>query len=453
MEENVQQAIPSVAAPVADKADGFSGKAFLEEQLAQAAQPAPQQPVQAPPVPQAPQPAPQPVQASPVPQAPQPAPQPVQAPQPPPVPQPPPQPVDYTSRYSQSAPDPTASLQPLPEMPPETPVADPQDMSPQQHHAWAAMRAQVSQNRRLAADYRTKYNEVVEAAKAFQAEKGDYANQIAERERRIHELEDELGRSDLSKSPEFRSKYDAPLNAIRDEVARTLQDNGVAPERAGEMAEQILMSDVKDVPGLVSELPAHAQGMVMIRAEDAERLWSARAAALEDWRNSAEGLAAVEARGRAIVDSAHATQMAERAIEIVKNLAPDKGQVPAFAVTDPAFVADRDSKEAQFRQWVAQAPEEQKYAAMLEGFMAPKTYEMCESLWRENQDLKRRMFGARYVSAPPVAPMRSDYPPPPPPPPPPKEPTVRENGYSPVEQGVTGASFLDAALSAPMPVR
>ena len=441
--------------PGVASASELSGAAFVEGLLSTPEQPMAQ--------PSAPQPTMQPMMQPSVPPVPpaQPAPpppamQPILPAQPPVPPPPVPQPQSYADRYSQApSPAPVAGLEPLPELPPEQIVPDPepQSLSQQQHHAWAAMRAQSNQNRRLAAEYREKYNGIVEAAKAFQDEKAEFANQLAERDRRIKELEDDIGRTDLAKAPEFRNRYDAPLNEIRNDLAKTLMDNGLDQARAGELSEQILLADPADIPGMISNLPTHVQGVVMVKADEADRLWTERAAALDDWRKSAQGLAAVEERGRAMIDSARISQLTDKAMEIVKNLAPAKGQVPAYAVTDPSFVADRDAKEAQFRAWVAQAPEEQRFAAMFEGFMAPKTYEMCANLWRENQELKQRMFGMRAVSAPPVYPMRSDVPPPPPPPP--RTPTVAQDGYSPADTGGSAADFaaslLRDAAAAPLP--
>ena len=443
----------------ASASEVVSGASVVEQILMQADQPAPQPPAQPQPQPAQPpaQPQPQPAQPPMQPQQPQPV-QPVQPP--PPPAQPPAQSqVDFTSRYDPARPaDPLANAEPLPDIPPDVTPAQPSDMNDQQHHAWAALRAQASQTRKLAEDYRAKYNGVLAAAKDYQTKEREFGEQIEAKDKRIHELEDEIGRLDLSRSPEFRERYDAQLNAIRDSVAADLASAGVDATKASELAEQILTVQPSEVPALVSELPPHVQGMVMIRVENADKVWAEREKALEDWRATATGLAAVEERGSAVVQAERISRLAERAVEIVRNLPPDKGAVPAYGVIEPTFVRDRDAKEQQFHEWVVRAPEEQRYAAMFEGFMAPKTYEMCANLWRENQDLKRRLYGARAVSVPPVQPAQPTPPPPPAPPaPPPKEPTVAKDGYSaaPSPNGaadfVAGLLFGKSAQDQPMP--
>lgn len=411
-------------------ASGSSGAAFAAMILGeQSQQPAPQ------PVVPAPQPQPQP--------QPQPAPQPVPAPAQPVVPappQPPPQPpapMNFTDRFAPAQPqDPLASAPALPDIPPDTSPQAPQGMSDQQNHAWAGMRAQVGQYRRLAEEYRSKYNGVVDAAKKYQDERAAFGEQLNQRDARIKELEDEIGRTDLSRSPEFREKYDAPLAALRDKVAAVFEAHGVRPDAARQRAEQVMVAGQDELPQLIAELPTHAQGQVMVIAEDADRLWTARDGALADWRASAEGLAAVAQRGSAIITAQHVAQMADKAIATAKGLPADK-LAPAFQVTDPQFVAGRDEQERLFRNWVQQAPEEQKYVAMFEGFMAPKTYEMLQQTWLENQRLKEMLYQRGRFGTPPVSPAYA--PPAPPPPPPAKEPTTATAGFAPA--GDPSASF------------
>ena len=141
---------------------------------------------------------------------------------------------------------------------------------------------------------------------------------------------------------------------------------------------------------------------MMVKSQEADSLFEARDAAISDWRTSADGLAAAEQRGSAFVNAQHVDKMVEGALGVIRGMAP-ADMPPAYQVTDPVFAADRDAKERQFRAWVQQAPEEQKYAAMLEGFMAPKTYEMLQQTMLENQRLRAALASHGRLAAPPVA--------------------------------------------------
>ena len=344
-----------------------------------------------------------------------------------------PQPVAFGDRYAgQKDPaDPLANLQTIPELAPEQQIAAPQNMNEQQNHSWAAMRAQSNSYRRQAEEFRNKYNQLVESTKGFQAEKASFGEELNKRDEQIRKLQDEIGRTDLTRSPAFKEKYDAPLKELQADVARTLVDNGYSNDRAMEFAGRLMTADPDKIPEMIGDLPVHAQGIVMVSMKRADDLWAARTQALNDWRASAEGLAAVEARGSAMVNAQRIDQLTQKAMDIIHSMPAANGQIPAYQVVDPVFVADRNAKEQQFKAWVQQAPEEQKYAAMLEGFMAPKTYEMLENMMRENMELKQALNNRGRLSAPPIYPSHSTWAPPPPPPPP--RPTVQQNGYEEIE--------------------
>lgn len=461
---------PAGGEPGVHVANTGEGAAFLTEALG--AQPA-QQPAPQPAAPQIPQ-NPQPVSGQavaftappPPPQMPpqmtpqmppqmqpQPAPQSPpqmqpQAMQPlPPQPQvpPPPPPVDFTNRYSgqQPAPDPLAGLQEAPALAPETQVAPPQNMNEQQNHAWAAIRAQSNANRRQAEEFRGKYNQLVESTRKFQEERTTFGEQLNAKDKRITELEDEIGRMDLTRSPAFQEKYDAPIQGLCTEIAQTLEANGRSKEDAYGLAREILSSDRAQVPDLISQLPTHVQGVIMIKAEQADQLFAAREGALADWRSSAEGLAAVKERGDSLVVAQHSDKMAEAALGIIRSMPPEL-KPPAYQVVDPAFAADRDAQEHKFRSWVQQAPEEQKYAAMLEGFMAPKTYEMLNQVMLENRQLRQVLASRGRLAAPPVTAAPAYVPPVVQAPP--RPPTVQANGYTQAPSGSLAESFVRGIL-------
>ena len=381
---------------------------------------------------------------------PQPAPQPAVPPQPAPQPavppQPAPQPVDYSNRYAPSG-DQPQELSPIPELPPEPQIPATPDGQQIPNAAFAAIRAGYGQMRHMANDLRDKYNHLVEDTKKYQGEKAEFATRLNAKDAEIRKLQDELGRMDLSRSPEFQEKYDAPIRAATDEVAKLLLANGMQQDDAVSLAREIITSDPQSIPDKIANLPTHVQGMIMYQAKDADSLWTAREQALADWRQSAEGLAAVAARGSAIVDAQRTSQLADKAISIIKGLPPEKGLPPAFQVTDPAFVADRDAKERLFRSWVQNAPEEQKMAAMFEGFMAPKTYEMVDDVFRENAQLKQMLYAKARVDSPPIAALRMPSPalrppaPPAVPPAAPQAPTVQQNGWSFADAGSTAQAF------------
>lgn len=401
----------------------------------------PQAPAPQPTPPQAPVPAPASAPASASASASAPASAPAPAPAPAPATQ---QPTDFTARYAGEQPsaDPIASLQQLPPIPEPPPVPPPQNLNESQNHSWAAMRAQMTAARRMAEDFRNKYNQLLESSQKFQEEKLGFGEALNKKDAEIKALQDEIGRTDLTRSPAFQEKYDQPIYEVCDEIASTLVSNGYNQEQAQDLAKQVVQADKSDLPNLLSELPSFVQGLIAVKAEAADNMFLAREKALEDWKQSAEGLAAVEARGSAIVNAQKVDGYVGKALDIIHTMPVGNGKPPAYQVTDPTFVADRDAKEQQFRAWAQQAPMEQLYAAALEGFMAPKTYEMLDNIMRENAEL-RQALGSRQRIAPPVAPMNSAVWGQTPPAPPPR-PTIRTAGYEeiPPEEATSSRSFM-----------
>ena len=369
----------------------------------------------------------------------------------PPVPQPS-APLDYTTRYggTQSA---QPVLEPIPDLPPEPQISQPPDGQQIPNAAFAAMRTGYGQMRHLASDYRDKYNQLVEETKRYLGEKSEFAAQLNAKDEEIKKLQDEIGRIDLSRSPEFQQRYDAPLRDAAGEIERLLSANGIGQNEAKTLADEIMAADAQTLPDKIANLPTHVQGMIMYQAQRIDQLWTDRTKALDEWKQSAEGLAAVAARGHAIVDAQRTSQLVDGAITLVKSLPSDKGLPPAFQVTDPEFVADRETKEQQFRAWVQQAPDDQKMAAMFEGFMAPKTYEMLENTFRENIALKQMLYARTRVDAPPVASLRMPDPAlrppqtaPAPPASQPQLPTVKDNGFAIADTGTAAQAFAQTLI-------
>lgn len=425
----------------ANSAMDFIAQTLFPEPANPPTEPVAQPPVQpAEPVqPTMPTPAPAPTPVPP------PAPQPVvpaPASTPQPAPQPAPQPVNYADRYNPAGanPDPLASLQELPALAPEAQIVQPQNMSDQQNHAWAGLRAQANANRKAAEENLRKYNELVAQTRKFQDERKGFGEQLNAKDKEIENLRNEIGRIDLSRSPEFREKYEAPIFSVQDEIASTLVANGVSQADAEELSSQVISANPDELPGLIQQFPTHVQGILALKSQEAGRLFEARQHALDDWKTSQEGLAAVANRGSALIEAQRRDALATQAIETLRSM-PIEQKVPAYQVTDPTFVADREKHEAEFKAWIQEAPVEQQYAAMLEGFMAPKTYEMLAEYARENAELKQALYNHTRAN-PRVTPSHSTFSAPTPAPAPTQQPTQRANGFTVQEAPGVSANSL-----------
>jgi phenylalanyl-tRNA synthetase alpha subunit len=126
-------------------------------------------------------------------------------------------------------------------------------MSDQQNHAWAGLRAQANANRKAAEEYLRKYNELAAQTKKFQDERKGFGEQLNAKDQEIENLRNEIGRIDLSRSPEFQEKYEAPIFSVRDEITNTFVANGMTQRDAEELAGQVLSAGSDGFAEMVSQ--------------------------------------------------------------------------------------------------------------------------------------------------------------------------------------------------------
>ena len=328
------------------------------------------------------------------------------APQNPPVPQPPVAPVatppppppvsatDLVNRFSPpAAPSATA---PIPDIPQEQNIQLPQNTPEHVGHAFAAARAETKQYRQLAESLKAQLEAERAKQTEFTSKETALAQQLNEANKRNADLEDKLGKLDLSQSKEFHEKYDAPLEAVQSAISSALVAAGRQQNEALDLANQILGSN--NPAELLSELPATTQGMIMYKLQEAANLWAARDQALNEWRTTQQGLAQVSLRENFVNDAAHRAEVAKAAIEKAKLIAP------TMQWDDPSYNGRRDEAMQKALDWYQKAPEDQIAAAAMEGFMAPFAYEVIKDLQTQVADLTNQLNGRRTLAAPPVAP-------------------------------------------------
>ena len=351
------------------------------------------------------------------------APQAAPAAQPAPVAQPAAQPA-YTppsveSRYAIPDPNQPPEVPTLPDIPPEQDVRLPDNTAENIGHAFATVRAEVRKYKQLAEEFKAQVEKV----------RGDYANyaqresaiteKLAAEQRRAADLEERLGKLDLTQSPAFRQKYDAPIESIRAAIAQTLVQNGLQQQAADELAKSVVLADnatqVPQLPG-VSELPAAVQGMLMYKFNEADALWAQRNQAITDWRATRTGLEQTQVREDAVVSAQRRSELANASLDVLSRI------VPQFVWADPAFEQLRTTEVDKVKAWYGQAKDEQIAAAAIEGaLVAPYAYKLIEGLSNKVLELQGVIDARTRAAHPTVSPYFMSPTPPPPPPPKPGE--------------------------------
>ena len=337
----------------------------------------------------------------------------------PPAPQPPapqpPAPLTLADRYSGQKP--AQQDTPIPDIPQEQQIQLPQDDNDRSGigHAFAASRAEARQYRQLAEQLKQRLEAAAAEKAKFLEEKAAFEKQLLDGQTRAKDLEDQIGKLDLERSPAFREKYDRPVLEIRDQLAQEFERNGIKPEDAAALANDVLNANsMDDVPVLLAQLPNAVQGMAIYKWQEATGLFNQRDQALNEWRQTQTGLEQVTGKETAVMTAQRRQELCNTGFDRVS-------KVVTFW-NDPAFDKYRQAQEANVKAWYSQASDDQLAAAAVEGaLVAPFAYAQIEALQNLVAELQGRLQGHARLASPPVAPYFSGSQPPPPPPPPPKQ--------------------------------
>jgi hypothetical protein len=108
---------------------------------------------------------------------------------------------------------------------------------------------------------------------------------------RIQELEAELGRLDLERSPEFRKRYDAPIQNLANRSLSLLIRSGVEEEQARDVLRRVWSTDdlrQRELPfdDLEVDISSNVIGTILQASVERDDMVKARQEALEDWKSS-----------------------------------------------------------------------------------------------------------------------------------------------------------------------
>lgn len=105
-------------------------------------------------------------------------------------------------------------------------------------------------------------------------------------EQRVKELEDQLGRYDLSASREFKLKYEVPLQNLTAKAKSLLVKFGVPEDQAAEQIDEVISLSMLERAEALQSLPVAVQGALLNILEDIDSLRLERDTALQNWRET-----------------------------------------------------------------------------------------------------------------------------------------------------------------------
>ena len=225
-----------------------------------------------------------------------------------------PQPQEPTA---QPQPQPQESQEPTPSAEPQEP-ASPDDIpedppgekpSARSRHAWAQLRSMVKERE---AELEQIQKDLEERDRRLAA----MAEEVKNKEEAAKDLEERLGRTNLSQSPRFQEKYNAQFHKLADRVQRTLtQYGGVNEEQARAVADRVMTATPKEIAELSKKLDPAIAGAIVTASADAQALWTERQQELDNWRESTTADAQQLAQRDAVASTKARREMADNAIK------------------------------------------------------------------------------------------------------------------------------------------
>ena len=202
-------------------------------------------------------------------------------------------------------------------VPPDDPIAEPENMGDKAKNAWAELRSRERALRQAVSERQKQIDELVTAQEKFQQERTQLAEALQKKDDELKKANDKLGKLDLSGSIEFRQRYDQPLQqsvANLDQVINDTIEGADSPETIEKIRQFIVRSDDNAFQEYIAGLPVDSQGALIEKRRTFIELYAQRQQAIEKWQETSKGLTATAAQQNA-ADAALARQRnAEAAI-------------------------------------------------------------------------------------------------------------------------------------------
>lgn len=169
---------------------------------------------------------------------------------------------------------------------------------------------------------RTKMQELTQRIAELQAKADDgeqllpLRKQLEEKDSELKRLSDEMARIDLSRSPEFKKRYDDRLNSLGGKMVQALVSEGVQPEEATELIKSLVGEQKLSVreSTLDSSAPS-LKGTLLAFLSQFDEVAQERTLALEKSRETAAAIDEAERRGRLSAMAGKIDQVSDKAVQ------------------------------------------------------------------------------------------------------------------------------------------
>ena len=266
------------------------------------------------------------------------------------------------------------SVSPTPDapkdLPPDEEIPPPAELDEKAGNAWAALRQQKNELRRIAEEQNKRILAFAEKEARFEAERKQLTEALNAKEAELKEKSDKLGKLDLTQSTEFRKRYDEPVALAEASLDASIAKLIVAdtPEAVA-AARNAILSDDATFRDYVAELPAEAQNELQVRRQAYLDQEAARQQAIDNWATTSGGLSSIAAEENAAERALRRSRAAEDAIAFSTQRMPADHR--AMVLNDPYFADDVKTATDAFKDFMQVATDEQIARSAYLGHLVP----------------------------------------------------------------------------------
>lgn len=307
---------------------------------------------------------------------------------------------------------PAQQVQPVMPEPVPAPTAEPAPTQPapeptdtltsddKRAHAFANLRYENKQLSGKVSEYEKQMAEMQAKLDEQASKYSELENSFSNERKLREEMEDKVGKANLAESKEFRERFDVKRDKVVEDLAKVIIDKTDVTDlnKATDFAAKLMTASETDVLHAIEKLPSYVQGSIYNLVKSGKEIDAERTAALEQWRTTQAGLTEAAARERVEQANKMREAQADAALTYVRS-----ANVPAYAVTDPAYADMVKKAEEQASAFIKTATSDQLMNAAMEGAMAPVTYALIDMLRDENQHLREQLEAGHKLSAPPIS--------------------------------------------------
>ena len=297
---------------------------------------------------------------------------------------------------------------PPPPLPSDAPVQTPPEIENNEKakSAWEILRSRERESRHRAEALQAQLENITKQAGAVADERARFAAELKNREDKIHELEERLGKADLASSPEFRHQYDDKMAATSANFREALKDAAEIDDEAelASTVDKLLSVSDEEFTRLVSRLPATAQGSLWDKRREYRNISTARENAITEWRTAQAGVAKTDEQRHVIETAERKRNLAEQAIDFT-NTKIDPRHRPSVLAED-TYKSDVENANAQFRGFMQVATDEELARVAYQGFLMPVMQRQVALLAEAVGKWRDSYYAIRGAGAPPALPIR-----------------------------------------------